>query len=231
MALLAAGTGNDFAKSVGVPARDYSAMARLAFSGPEIVIDVGRVEDRIFLNSAGFAFDAAVLELTERARWLRGPIVYVAASLRILVGYQGVEASILSSRDPLPDERSGSTRYLAIVIANGRHFGGSFLIAPHARLNDGLLDLVSIAQAGTLRRARIFQATMRGAHLGFAEVGTRQAASVRLRFRAPPLYQIDGELCRAQASELEVRCETNALRVVTSPASTSGSAGSRESAG
>ncbi|MBK9241246.1 MAG: hypothetical protein IPL75_13525 [Acidobacteria bacterium] len=62
LALVAAGTGNDFAKTAGCPATDVEATARLVAEGAETRVDVGRIEDHFFLNITGFGFDVAVLE-------------------------------------------------------------------------------------------------------------------------------------------------------------------------
>ncbi len=73
LALIAAGTGNDFVKNLPEPSRDADAMARLvAGDAEERRIDMAAVDGELFLNVAGFAFDVAVLARTERMRWMRG---------------------------------------------------------------------------------------------------------------------------------------------------------------
>jgi diacylglycerol kinase (ATP) len=213
LALLAGGTGNDFARSVGAPADDFARTARLIASGDARRVDVGELEGRRFLNAAGFAFDAAALAQAQRMPWLRGRARYAVASLPILFLYQGIDAAI----DPPDDERAATyERRLALVVANGAYFGGAFRIAPDARVDDGLLDLVTIAAtSGAGRRARLFAAAMRGSHAGLPGVEMRSAREVRLRFREPPVYEVDGELLRARSAELTVRCVAKALSVVS----------------
>jgi diacylglycerol kinase family enzyme len=101
------------------------------------------------------------------------------------------------------------------VVANGARFGGSFLIAPTAELSDGVLDIIAVLDAAPLRRVKLFAAAMRGTHVGLADVEHRQARSVDLRFRAPPIFQADGDLYVATRAELTVRCLPGALRVVS----------------
>ena len=139
LALLSAGTGNDFAKTLGVPAEDIEAAARLAVEGPDRRIDVGRIEDRYFLNIAGFGFDIAVLEDIGRIGWLSGTALYLYSALRQLFGYRGIDIAIAS-----PERRRESRRHLMLIVANARHFGGAFHIAPDASLSDGALDSISI---------------------------------------------------------------------------------------
>jgi diacylglycerol kinase (ATP) len=219
LALLAGGTGNDLAKNLGLPARDPIATAHLIASGDERRIDVGFVDDRFFVNCAGFGFDAAVLAASVGRRWPRGDALYLACALEQILGYRGVE---------IDDGDAGFRRHLLMVIANGARFGGSFRIAPGADLSDGALDIIGIGDASPLRRARLFAAAVRGTHLALPEVRTRRAADVRLRFREPPFYQVDGDLYRAAAAEVAVRCIPGALRIVSG--GTASSARSRESA-
>jgi diacylglycerol kinase (ATP) len=209
LALLAAGTGNDFAKTVGAPAGDLAATARLAVEGPDTRIDVGRVENRHFLNIAGFGFDIAVLEDCARITWLRGGALYQVSALRQLFGYRGIEIDVGSAR------ARGPARHLMLIVANAKHFGGSFHIAPQAELADGLLDAVSILDGPPLARLRLFVAASRGTHTSDARVVVEQAPRFTLRFPAPPAYETDGEYRRAASAELEITCVPRALRVVT----------------
>jgi diacylglycerol kinase (ATP) len=214
LAFAAAGTGNDFAKTVGAPAADYAATARLAVDGPDARIDVGRIEDKHFLNVAGFGFDIAVIEDVAGSRWLSGQLAYPVSALRQLFGYGGLPIEV--ARDGAPGAASGrAAQHLMLIVANGRHFGGAFRIAPGASLTDGRLDAVAIRNASSLRRVRLFAAATRGTHVTAAEVGVEQAAGFTLTFDAPPAYETDGEYNRARSATLEVRCVPRALRVVT----------------
>ncbi|HET7566016.1 MAG TPA: diacylglycerol kinase family protein [Gemmatimonadaceae bacterium] len=210
LGLLAMGTGNDFAKTVGAPARDLQATARLAVEGHDLRVDVGRIEDHYFLNVAGFGFDIAVLEDIERITWLRGDALYMYSALRQLFGYPGIEIDIRSER-----HSRGASPHLMLIVANARNFGGSFRIAPDASLTDGRLDAISIGNATPMRRLSLFGAATRGTHTRHREVITEQAKSFTLRFPTPPAYETDGEYRRAQTNELEIRCVPAALRVIT----------------
>jgi len=209
LGLVAAGTGNDFAKSVGAPARDCVASARLAVDGPDRRVDVGRAEDQYFLNAIGFGFDVAVLEEAARVRWLRGTLLYAYAALHQLLRYEGIDIAF-------GDERA--TRRLILVVANGRWFGGAFQIAPSASCDDGLLDAVAIPDATGVERVRLFASAVRGAHVRLPNVEARQSRAFTLRFANPPAYDLDGEYRQAQASAITIECVPAALRVVTTHA-------------
>lgn len=208
---LAAGRGNDFAKSLGLPAADYPAMAALIAAGHDTRVDVGMVESTCFINAAGFGFDAAVVADSDRIRWLAGDALYLYASLRNLFGYAGLLANISP-----PQENDHALRlHLMLVVANGRHFGGSFVIAPDASLDDGQLDAITVGPANGMARVRLLAAAARGAHLSLPGVTSHRGASFVLRFAASPVYQLDGDLYRAGEQELNIRCIPRALRVAT----------------
>lgn len=210
LALLAAGTGNDFAKSVGVPASDIAATVRLALEGPDVRVDVGRIEQKYFLNVAGFGVDVAVIETLERTRLLTGNALYLVAGLRGVLGYGGLDAEI----DAGPGSVT-SGRYLMLVIANGRNFAGAFPLAPGASTVDGQLDAIAIRDAGRMRRLQLFLAAARGTHAESPEVAIARAPRFRLRFDTPPAYETDGEYNVAGSREVEVSCVPRALRLVT----------------
>ena len=210
LALLATGTGNDFAKTVGAPARDFPATARLAANGADMPVDVGRIEGKHFLNVSGFGFDIAVLEDIERISWLKGDLLYLYSALRQLFTYDGVEVGIASAR-----QRRERRRHLMLIVANARNFGGSFKIAPGASVTDGKLDAISIHDAPPLARVRLFAAATKGTHVMAREVLVEQAPSFTLEFAEPPAFETDGEYQRASGTLIQIDCVPQALRVVT----------------
>jgi diacylglycerol kinase (ATP) len=214
LAVIAAGTGNDFAKTAGAPAGDFAATARLVAEGVETRVDVGHIEDHYFLNIAGFGFDIAVLEDIPSIPLLKGDAVYIVSALRQLVGYGGVDIDITS-----PNGRRGATRHLMLILANAKNFGGAFRIAPDASLTDGAIDAISIHDASAWRRLKLFGAAARGTHIGQPEVVTETASSFTIHFATPPAYEVDGEYHRqASSKDVHVRCIPGALRVVAPPA-------------
>ncbi|MEO6223833.1 MAG: diacylglycerol kinase family protein [Vicinamibacterales bacterium] len=209
LALIAAGTGNDFAKTAGCPATDIPATASLVSQGTETIVDVGRIEEHFFLNITGFGFDVAVLEDILKLKWVKGEALYLFSALRQLSSFKGVEIDIAS-----PAKRRGGARHLMLVIANAKNFGGKFKIAPGASLTDGLLDAVAILDASTVRRVKLFGAVAKGTHQELNEVIIEQSPSFTVRFSGPPAYETDGEYRQAKTAVLEVACVPGALRLV-----------------
>lgn len=218
LALLAAGTGNDLAYATGVAAHDLDAALAIALGAHERRIDVGEADGVHFVNCAGFGFDAAVLEGTQRVRWLRGHAVYLFTAARMLFGYRGIEAAVQVVEGAAPPGEAGgeSAHYLAVIFANGPRFGGGFRIAPGAQVDDGVLDLVRVTDGSPLRRARVFAGATRGTHITAPEVDIRAVREAVLTFRVPPRFDADGELHQARACEVTVRCHPRALRLAVS---------------
>jgi diacylglycerol kinase (ATP) len=208
LGLIAAGTGNDFAKTVGAPAGDIAATARLVAEQCEFTVDVGKIEDYYFLNIAGFGFDIAVLDDIGNIKWLKGNPVYIYSALRQLFRYGGIDIDVRGAA------ATGPKRHLMLIVANARNFGGSFRIAPQASLADGLLDAVSIYDAPPLERVKLFAAATRGTHGASPGVRIEQAPGFTLGFASPPAYETDGEYRRARTSEIAISCVPRALRVI-----------------
>jgi diacylglycerol kinase (ATP) len=208
LALIAAGTGNDFYKTVGAPAFDIAKTARLAVEGGDVRVDAGQVEDKYFLNVTGFGFDMAVLEDIQTIKWLKGPALYNYSALRQLLYYRGVGIEIATNG------HKRSAHHLMLIIANARHFGGTFRIAPGASLTDGRLDAVSFHDTTPMKRLSLFAAAIAGTHPKRPEVKVEQGDRFVLNFESPPPYETDGEYNVARSAEVVVRCVPGALRVV-----------------
>ncbi len=210
MAFLANGTGNDFAKNLPMPATDHAAMAALIAHGTrEQRVDLGRIDDQWFLNVAGFGFDVEVNVDALRSRGrLRGNVIYIASALKLLLRYRGFVASADIFADATPRLR------MMFIISNGKNFGGAFLIAPSARVDDGLLDFISIGDVRGLARLPLFARAFRGAHLSHPKVEAMRAAAATLTFDAPPTIQLDGDLVQATSATVHIGVVPGALRVL-----------------
>lgn len=206
LALLAAGTGNDFVRTLELPARDAQATLDLIDAGKFRPIDMGVAGETYFLNSVGFGFDAHVVRQMSRPPWIPAKALYTWVASRELFRYPGVRVGI----DGGPRETA-----LALVVANGKRFGALFWIAPSASLEDGQLDLVHIADAPIVRRVKLLTDVARGAHARDPLTTTARNQSFTLSFDQPPWFQADGELVHASSSELAVSALPRAVNLVS----------------
>lgn len=211
LAVVPAGTGNDFAKTLGVSRHAPEQVADLVAVGDARQIDIGLADGHYFLNSCGFGFDASVLEATSRVRFLKGDAVYIYSALRQLFTYRGVEVSVSGA----PGVKSGSM--LMVTVSNGRWLGGAFKIAPQASVLDGKLDACFLGDSNVMQRMKLFLGAMRGTHIGMPSVSVAGIQELSLTFPENPLMEVDGELRRAQSRTVNLKCVPRALSVVAAP--------------
>ncbi len=230
LGLLASGTGNDFGRNFGMSMRSPDVAVRTLAGGVVRNVDVGRVVSkgtpvrdlggssdassaqpstgRHFLNLVGFGFDVAVIEDTAGARFLRGALLYKVTALKNLFSYEGV---------PLVLEGEGKTvdgEQLMLTISSSPYFGGGFLIAPDAKLDDGMLHACAIGNTPPFTRLSLFNAAPKGEHVLSPHVEMREGSRFSVRFSAPPKYEVDGELWLAEGTEVIVEAVPQALRVI-----------------
>lgn len=229
LGLLAAGTGNDFARSLGLGYDDPEHAVTALAAGRTRRIDVGRVvshwrpaataeaaagtawreSPRHFLNLVGFGFDVAVIDASLRARFLKGALLYKLTAMRQLLLYRSPELR-------LSDGEGWSTegRHLILTISNGPIFGGGFPIAPDADLQDGRLDACAIADVSPARRARLFGLAGKGRHVGAKGVTVRQGRTFTVRFEDRVRYEVDGDVHQSRTGEVQLDVVPAALPVI-----------------
>jgi diacylglycerol kinase (ATP) len=209
LGLVPGGTGCDLAKTLGIPARDVAACCRIVLEGVVRAIDVGRIEDKHFLNIAGFGYDVAVLEDSWKVPFLGGNALYLYCALKQLRSYRGF--SLEGEVDGRPQAKS---ELLMLIVANARIFGGGFRVAPHADISDGKLEAVSFGNMGFSGRVSALVGLLRGTHLSHPRVSAVSASRLVYRFTAPPAFETDGEWNQARSAEVVVEAVPQALRVL-----------------
>jgi diacylglycerol kinase (ATP) len=202
------GTGNDFVKSAGLP-RDWRAACRRLAAGCSIRrIDAGRVNGRVFINGAGFGFDAAIARAMLRHRWLPGPLSYAAALLDALRA--GVGRPLCTLRWDGGEDRRAVT---LVAACNGQYAGGLFRLAPAAELDDGRLDIVWADALSRLQVLRYAPSVMRGTHGRLPVMFQARTARLEIDSDVPLPAQADGELIGDALRRLTIELEPGALRL------------------
>jgi diacylglycerol kinase (ATP) len=209
LGLVPGGTGCDLAKTLGIPPRDVAACCRIVLAGHSRSIDVGKLEDRYFLNIAGFGYDVAVLEDSWSVSYLEGSALYVYCALRQLRSFRGMRVTAEADGRPL-----GDPEMLMLIVANARIFGGGFQIAPHADPSDGKLEAVAFGNMGFGARLGVLLRLLRGRHLAHPKVAAVSTSRLVCRFDASPSYETDGEWNRARSAELVIEAVPRALSVL-----------------
>jgi YegS/Rv2252/BmrU family lipid kinase len=202
--ILPAGTGNDLARTLGIPTQLVQAV-EVALTGDPLELDVWRWNDTPFVNIAGVGLDAAVAGAVNRKfRNLHGPLAYVAGALYALPRFQPFPLTL-----QLPDGEWSGTVWLA-AFASGKCYGGGMQIAPNAAPDDGLLDIVVVEETSRIELLRQLPGLFSGRHVTHPKVRSVRAAAVEVH--APPQeVTLDGELLGTTPAR--VWRDTTCLRV------------------
>jgi diacylglycerol kinase (ATP) len=207
LALIPAGSGNGLARELHIPF-DPAAALKNALEGTDRRIDVGEIGGHLFFNAAGVGFDAQVTaSFNNRPKGRRGLLSYATIAARELFSYQPEEYIVTADGETM--------RYsaLLIAVANSRQYGNGAIVAPHAELSDGRLDLVTIhmrSPFSTLWEARrLFNGTIAKS----SNVEMRRITQATIAGKRPLCVHVDGEVVTNTATTLSVRLHPAALRV------------------
>jgi diacylglycerol kinase (ATP) len=207
LAVWPVGTGCDFARSIGLSgvslAQAYACaterridVGKATFSNPE-----GRSESRYFLNIASFGSSGLIADKVNTShKWLGSRISYFIGTLHGLLTYRNQHVRL--KIDDKPEEEMVIN---TVAVANGRYFGGSMMIAPHALLDDGALDIIVVGDIGVLKFMKDSSLLYKGKHLArpYARSFRGRVVEVTPLGDTPVLLEFDGE----QAGCLPVRYE------------------------
>lgn len=203
------GSGNDFAKLVGVYRHDPArSVARLVTAAPRR-FDVGRALGEWFVNSMGFGFGPAVVRTRNAMPRLRGFLSYLVPVLRAF-------ATFRPPRFEVRTDGFAERGYMMMVeVCNGTTAGGSYRFAPDADPADGRLDVCLIRRVSLPRFLLAIPRVMRGTHVGMREVALVRAAKLVIRSPDEPLLlHLDGELREPGVNECTVTVERRKLNVL-----------------
>lgn len=198
MGIIPAGTGNDFIKTAGIPRKPMDAL-QLILQGNSRPVDVGRLNERMFLNVCGTGFDVQVLDhMTSAKKYARGILPYLIGLFKAIFFYKPVHVRF-ESDDAAAQERD----VLICSVANGRFIGGGIPICPDAGLDDGLLDMIVVENVPRWKIPFYLPGLMLGKVCRFGvttHVRCRRAKIVSEGMR----LNVDGEIIPMDSAEFTV---------------------------
>ncbi|MFF3980014.1 diacylglycerol kinase [Streptomyces sp. NPDC001828] len=210
LGVVAAGTGNDFARALGLPIRDPARagqVAARALKGGHLTdIDLGRTGDRWFATVLASGFDSKVNDRGNRMRWPGGRFKYDLAMVAELAAFKPIPYKII-----LDDGETREIEATLVAVGNASSYGGGMRICADADLTDGLFDVTVVGDCSRATLVKVFPRVYKGTHLGHPAVTTYRVASITLAADGITGYA-DGE--RLGPLPLTAECVRGAVRVL-----------------
>jgi YegS/Rv2252/BmrU family lipid kinase len=189
LGVLPGGRGNDLARVLGIPLDDLDAACAVLRDGVERPLDLGLVEDRPFVGIASLGFDSDANRIANEAPSRLGNLVYAYGALRALAAWKPARFEL--EIDGAPTQ--AFTGY-SVGLCNNKCYGGGMYAAPHAELDDGLLDVVTCSEMPKRRfLTQVLPRAFKGTHVELPEVEEQRARTIRVSADRPFTIYADGD--------------------------------------
>lgn len=202
--IIPAGTGNDFARSLGLninqPLENLSLLNEMKSTG----VDLGLVAGEYFAQILSTGFDSLVNERANQMRFIRGRMKYNVAIAQVLSTFKPRSYSFRV------DEVHLESKAMLIAVSNGKSYGGGMMISPMSDLQDGYLDVMILGPVSRFEFLRVFPKVYSGSHINHPAVKFLKAKSVAISANA--VAYADGE--RVGDLPIEVSIVEKCLRVL-----------------
>jgi len=209
LGVLPAGSGDDFAYALGIPRNNLTAALNVIETGAIRLVDTGSVNGQTFINAFGVGFDADVAyNLSDAPTFLKHKAAYYYTLLTTLRGLKCSPVTVMVD---------GAAVYqgpaLLVACQNGPRTGSSFLFAPEAQLDDGLLDIVVAGSLNRLETVALVPQVAKGKHLNHPKVLVFKGRDVRLEWTKPKPGHMEGELL-VPNTNFNICLQAQSLRVL-----------------
>ena len=208
LGVLPVGSGNDYVKALGV-GTDLGRALEVLAGGKVRVVDAGDVNGVRFNNGLGIGFDAEVAAgVAEAPAYLGGTGRYLWSVGRLLWGFRCHEATLR-----LDGGEAVEAETILVAVALGTTYGSMFRLAPEARLDDGLFDVVWSEEVSRAEVLRLVPAALGGTLPRHPKVHVARAREVEVELAKEVPAHVDGEIL-APTRAFQARVLPGALRVV-----------------
>lgn len=184
-AIVPAGTGNDFVRTLGWSLTEIEPFLTRVISTAPTPIDLGNVDSEWFGAILSTGFDSVVNERANQLRWPKGPQRYNVAIALELPKFRPIEYEITC------DAMTFSTKAMLVAVGNGKSYGGGMNVCPQAQLHDGLFDVVILEPVSKVEFIKTFPKVYSGSHIHHPRVRSMRAKKVTISANA--VAYADGE--------------------------------------
>lgn len=203
LGVIPCGTGNDFARSIGVYQLSLAQQISLIAQSRSRSIDLGRVKQTWFAAILSSGFDALVNERANLMQWPKGRMKYNIAMIEKIIQLRTHGYRLRLDNDFLDVEAT------IVTVANGPSYGGGMKVCPAAKIDDGLFDVMVLGKVSRSELLRVFPKVYRGNHVGHPAVTFYRCREIEI-IGSGSSYA-DGE--PVSTLPLVATCVGNALRV------------------
>lgn len=197
LGIIPAGTGNDFIKTVNIAKKPLDALDGI-IHGKARPVDVGRLNQRLFLNVCGTGFDVQTLEYTlEAKKYARGILPYMIGLFRAIFSFKPVHVAFTA--DGVTQERD----VLLCSVANGRFIGGGIPVCPDAKPDDGMMDMVIVETRHRWQIPFYLPGLMLGRIDHFGITTHKRCRKMTIESKGMRL-NVDGEILSLDRAEFEI---------------------------
>ena len=206
--VLPVGSGNDYAKALGIGTNLGRALEVVA-GGRLRSVDTGEVNGVRFNNGLGIGFDAEVAAGVAAApEPLGGFGAYLWSAVRLLWGMRCLDARL-----KLGDGEEIPVRTILVAVALGTTYGARFRIAPESSLDDGVFDVVWSEEVRRTEVLRLIPAVLRGTHLSHPKIHFARTSEIAVSLAEPTTAHVDGEML-SPTRNFRARVLPRSLRVL-----------------
>ena len=198
MGVIPTGSGNDFARTLGIPL-DFEGALECVLQGVTRAVDVGLINGKRFVNVASVGFDSQVLlETYKIKKRIRGALAYPLGVLKTLAGYRPFDIEIETAETTIRKQA------LLVAVANGVYYGGGMKIAPEAVADDGLFDVCLVEDMPRFRILRLFPTIYSGRHISRPEVEYFRTGRIKIKCEGGYINS-DGEIIGSCPVEMVIQ--------------------------
>jgi len=189
LGIVPVGSGNDFYKSIK--------------ENDNKVIDLGKVNNRYFINIASVGIDAEIAKSANEMKKYHIPsnLIYVTSIVKNIFEFNGIKLCVDDSK-----------KYLTMLtICNGRFYGGGFKIAPNAEMDDKLLDIYEVNKLSKFNTLKLLSKLLKGTHESDNSVIIYKTNKIKVESDIDLVCNVDGEIIISNIFDFNV--EEGAIRL------------------
>ncbi len=218
VSFVAAGSGNDLTRFLGLPSRPVEALQAALAAKESLLLDIwelkiktanGNTLRKKFINTSGVGFDAFVGTLKQRKKFLTGISVYLVSLIQALVRYKPVGYSVYTNGEL---KKAGNAMF--ITTGNGAFSGGGFKLTPEALSDDSLADICIVEDMPMNKILVNLPKAIPGKHLGIDQVTYFKSDNYTIKLSEPAHIHLDGEVSGELVSEVVLSLSPHKLKIL-----------------